>query len=48
MPRRTPASSNVNDMPPDLMEVTAENFNEFLEKRRMLMAARLRDYYESL
>ena len=37
-----------NDMPPDLMEATAENFNEFLEKRRMLMAARLRDYYESL
>jgi hypothetical protein len=37
-----------NAIPAFIHEVSAENYQEFLEARRQLMAQMIRDYYEAL
>ena len=37
-----------NAIPPFIHEVTAENYQQFLEARRKLMARKIREYYEAL
>ena len=37
-----------NAIPDFIGEVTAENYQEFLEARRKLMAGMIREYYEGL
>lgn len=37
-----------NDIPEDIFDMTQDRYQEFLEKRRNMMASRMRDYYGSL
>lgn len=37
-----------NDIPATIMDMTITNYTDFLEQRRILIAAKLRKYYESL
>lgn len=37
-----------NAIPDFIGEVTAQNYQEFLDARRKLMAAMIREYYEAL
>lgn len=37
-----------NCVPEEFMEMSVDNFNEFLQKRRVLMAAFIRDFYKKL
>ena len=39
---------DANCIPREVINMTAENYPEFLQKRRLLMAAKIRDYYYSL
>jgi hypothetical protein len=38
----------VNSVPSNVVEMTAENYPEFLNERRKLMALKIKDYYYSL
>jgi len=38
----------VNDIPEEILEYVHEDYNDFLVKRRKLMALKIREYYESL
>ena len=42
------ANLDAHCIPPDMETATFENYSEFLEKRRKLMAIKIRDYYKSL
>jgi hypothetical protein len=37
-----------NCIPETFMEMNVDNFEEFLEQRRVLMAQKLKEYYNSL
>lgn len=38
----------INAVPESLFDTTVENYSEFLQERRTLMAAKLREYYQGL
>jgi len=37
-----------NCVPEDFIKMDVKDFNRFLDERRKLMAAKIKDYYESL
>lgn len=38
----------INCVPPEIMEMTAENYTDFLKMRRKMMAVKIKEYYFSL
>ena len=38
----------INDIPLNIMEVDHSNYEDFLKERRILMANKIKNYYEDL